>query len=128
VAQHPALFYSVFTVSAFFPRAGRSSRSYRQGALPCSFGLVVSCPHHPESGFNRCAGPSCLPRSLRSVSLSVCLDFQFLVPASQGDGGPAVHESSTLLLGVCSSVSFFCKVLVCESLQRDPGIALESPD
>jgi hypothetical protein len=58
----------------------------------------------------------------------VCLDFQFLVPASQGDGGPAVHESSTLLLGACSSVVFFCKVLVCESLQGDSGIPLESLD
>jgi hypothetical protein len=64
--------------------------------------------------------PACLVHS--GHSLSVCLDFQFLVPAKQGDGGPAVHESLTLLL------SFFCKVLVCESLQRNPGIALESPD
>jgi hypothetical protein len=62
-----------------------------------------------------------------SVSLPVYLDFQFLVPASQGDGGPAVHWV-TLLLGVCSSVVFFGKFLVCESLQRDSGIALELPD
>jgi hypothetical protein len=60
-----------------------------------------------------------------SVSLPVCLDFQFLVPASQGDGGPAVHESSTLLLGACSSVVFFVRFL-CVNRCREISVYLLS--
>jgi hypothetical protein len=109
VAQHPAPF-SVFIVRAFF-----------QGTPPCWFDLVVSCSHRPESGFNHCVGPSCLPRSLRSVYWCAWIfSFWFLL-------AKATVVLLCTSLQLCYLVSaqvlvLFCKVLVCESLQVESRV------
>jgi hypothetical protein len=101
----------------------------------CFFFLLLNLPRSAAwSGVRFCC--FCFPSPCKFQSCPAALSFSWIClsvnlpvyPASQGDGGPAVHESFNSAAWCLLKCDFFYKFLVCESLQEDPGIALELPD